>query len=154
VSWSIDIKAIEDAIITSLEDALPDAEIKTADSWLALQAGGTQPNPPSVFLVHDGGEPEEVASTETTVAGFINLRWRILLVAESYRGEAYRRTETSGGAYDLIQRTIGAVIGNNLGLAGIMQGTLNSYSELYEISGSMTVYEIVCEWRAIWSDTP
>ena len=154
MSWSIDIKTFEDAIIEKLEAALPDVDINTADSWLAVQNGERQPDPPALYLVHDGGEPEELANTETSIAGFIKLRWRMLLVAASYRGEADRRRADSGGAYGLIQRAVGAVIGEDLGISGVMQGDLTSYSELYEISGSATVYEIVCEWRAIWSDTP
>lgn len=154
MSWSIDIQTFEDAIKVLLEEALPDVSIHTADSWLSLRNGEGSPNPPSVYLVHEGGEPEELANVDTSVAGMLRLRWRILLVTESYRGEEYRRTDVYEGAYTLLRAVIGAVIGNNLGLAGVMEGDLDSYGELSEVTGTMVAYEIACSWRSIWSDEP
>lgn len=140
---------LEDAIIQELEAAVPQAHIENSYSWAQLLRGEEEFDPPMLFVYHDDGTPQPLADHgSTALVSFLETSWKIVVVAESFRGPADSRREEDTGAYALMQDVAGGLANNRLSsLTGFMPGELGPWRRLEVDPPTMTVYEMSVSWK-------
>lgn len=110
---------VESAIVSKLESAITYAEdrniasyagqIEDADAGLPVEA-------PACFVMFDGAET--VVDDTDARQHVVDTRWSVLVVGDSYKGGTESRTNTTNGAYKLIDDVIAALDDDSLSQTG------------------------------------
>ena len=146
MSLGLDLIAFEEAIETKLDAILPDASVGTYDTWTELRDRGEPINAPSVFFAFDGMDQEEIGNTNAAILVEVNLKWNLLIVAESFRSGRDKRRETGEGLYDLYELIMDGLTGSNLGIDATMEATLGELRPFEVVLGQELIYELPVSW--------